>query len=59
LGLAVNEGTQNMYSTFILIDTLDAALTFDHDTSGSFAYVLFDGDKEIDPTNYSVSEQSN
>lgn len=59
LGIADKEGTQNKYTTFKLIDTHDAALTFDHETSGTYAYVLYDGDKEIDPTNYSVTEQTN
>ena len=55
-----NTGEQaNKYTTFKLIDTHDAALTFDHETSGTYAYVLYDGDKEIDPTNYSVTEQTN
>ncbi|EME3542260.1 isopeptide-forming domain-containing fimbrial protein, partial [Enterococcus faecium] len=59
LGIADKEGTQNKYTTFKLIDTHDAALTFDHETSGTYAYVLYDGDKEIDQTNYSVTEQTN
>ncbi|MHC2858268.1 hypothetical protein ACUXIC_002070, partial [Enterococcus lactis] len=32
LGIADKEGTQNKYTTFKLIDTHDAALTFDHET---------------------------
>ncbi|MBX4228976.1 SpaH/EbpB family LPXTG-anchored major pilin, partial [Enterococcus lactis] len=59
LGIADKEGTQNKYTTFKLIDTHDAALTFDNDTSGTYVYALYDGNKEIDPVNYSVTEQTN
>lgn len=58
LGIADKEGTQNKYTTFKLIDTHDAALTFDNDSSGTYAYALYDGNKEIDPVNYSVTEQT-
>ena len=44
---------------FNLVDTHDAALTFDNQTSGDYGYVLYDGEKVISSKNYQVTEQDN
>lgn len=59
LGIADKEGEKNKYNQFNLTDTHDEALTFDNINSGDFAYTLYDGDKVINPENYTVNESTN
>lgn len=59
LGIADKEGNANKYVKFNLIDTHDAALTFDNIASGNNAYALYDGNTLIAPANYQVTEQGN
>ncbi len=58
-GIADKEGTVNKYTKFNLVDTHDAALTFSNTPTGKTGYVLSDGDKIIDSSNYTVTEQGN
>ena len=49
LGIADKKERKTSTQHSKLIDTHDAALTFDNDSSGTYAYALYDGNKEIDP----------
>ncbi|WP_322898955.1 SpaH/EbpB family LPXTG-anchored major pilin [Enterococcus faecium] len=59
LGIADKDSNGNKYKKFNLVDTHDAALTFDNQTSGDYGYVLYDGEKVISSKNYQVTEQDN
>lgn len=59
LGIADKDSNVNKYVRFNLVDTHDAALTFDNQTSGDYGYVLYDGEKVISSKNYQVTEQDN
>ncbi len=54
-GIADKEGENNKYTKFQLIDTHDPALSL----SETLGYTLYDGDKVIDPENYTVTLQEN
>ena len=54
-GIADKEGENNKYTKFHLIDTHDPALSL----SETLGYTLYDGDKVIDPVNYTVTLQEN
>ncbi|EOH75527.1 fimbrial isopeptide formation D2 domain-containing protein [Enterococcus raffinosus ATCC 49464] len=58
-GIADNDSNGNKYVKFNLVDTHDAALTFDNQTSGDYGYVLYDGEKVISSKKYQVTEQDN
>lgn len=59
LGIADKDSNGNKYVKFNLVDTHDAALTFDNQTSGDYGYALYDGGTLISSDNYQVTEQSN
>lgn len=59
LGIADKDSNGNKYKKFNLVDTHDAALTFDKETSGDYKYALYDGGILIPSDKYEVTKQEN